>query len=353
MRILTVTNMYPHPGLAHNGLFVEQHVDALRRLGLDVDVFFTNPRRGRHHYFSDIPRLVRTLRRSRYDIAHAHHTYSAFQTVVARRFLHSRVPLVLTLHEGELHADPSVRRAERDPLKRVVYWKGPKRVALELSDAVIAVEARLPAAAGYRGRFNVVPPAIDAARFCPMDQHAARRTLGLPENGAIVFFPANPRRPEKGWNLLENARSFLRAPVHVIAGGSISPDEMPLYMNACDVVVQTSRFEASPMVVKEALACNTPVVSTDVGDVAEVFAHVDGCYCVAANGQAIAAAIEQALYDGPPVQAREWVLAAGLAPETVAARYLEIYDVVASGGNAISEAEVAPSLRLPTEHVRR
>jgi glycosyltransferase involved in cell wall biosynthesis len=53
---------------------------------------------------------------------------------------------------------------------------------------------------------------------------------------------------------------------------------MPLYVSACDALLLTSEREASPTIVKEALASNVPVVSFDVGDVAECLWADDGCW---------------------------------------------------------------------------
>jgi glycosyltransferase involved in cell wall biosynthesis len=49
--------------------------------------------------------------------------------------------------------------------------------------------------------------------------------------------------------------------------GDISPDRVPLYMNAADCLLVTSDYEGSPYIVKEAIACNLPVVSVDAGDI--------------------------------------------------------------------------------------
>jgi glycosyltransferase involved in cell wall biosynthesis len=328
MRVLIVTNMYPCAGQPHLGAFVHEHVDALRRYGTSVDVFFTNAKEGRTRYLSDVPQLARTLRECSYDVIHAHHTYSVLQTVLARRLARRKTPLVFTVHEGEVHASPAARRAERHPLRRLVYLKAPKRLAMQLSDAVVSVEERLPRVAGFDGPYSVIAPAA-AEDFRPIDQRDARRSLGLPDDVCIVFFPASPERPEKGWPLFDAARTKLTTPIHLVTGGSIVREQMVLYMNAADVVVQTSLFEASPMVVKEAMACNTPVVSTDVGDVARLFRNTPTCFCVGATPDDVAAGIEQALSISDRAAApRERLVSLGLTAETVAKRYLDVFAAV-------------------------
>jgi len=50
-----------------------------------------------------------------------------------------------------------------------------------------------------------------------------------------------------------------------------------IYMNACDMMLMTSLIEGSPNVVKEAMACNRPIISVPVGDVAKMIDGVAGC----------------------------------------------------------------------------
>ena len=62
-----------------------------------------------------------------------------------------------------------------------------------------------------------------------------------------------------------------REDAELIIAKNIPPEEMWLYYNAADIVLVTSFHEGSPNVVKEAMACNTPIISVDVGDVLERF----------------------------------------------------------------------------------
>lgn len=94
--------------------------------------------------------------------------------------------------------------------------------------------------------------------------------LGLPSDGRVALFVGDPARPEKRYWLAQKTVNLLvsRIQVELIVASSGPYEQVPLYyMNACDALLLTSSHEGSPNAVKEALACNLPVVSVDVGDV--------------------------------------------------------------------------------------
>jgi teichuronic acid biosynthesis glycosyltransferase TuaC len=109
---------------------------------------------------------------------------------------------------------------------------------------------------------------------------------------------------------------------------------MPYYFNAADVVVQTSLFEASPMVIKEAMAVNVPLVTTDVGDSALVLGNTPGCFVCSTDPRDIALCIDQALDFGQRTVGRERIIQLGLSLEQVAKRYVTVYNQILSHGKS-------------------
>ena len=78
----------------------------------------------------------------------------------------------------------------------------------------------------------------------------------------------------------------VNAELHMLSG--VPYADVPSWINASDALILTSMHEGSPTVVKEALACNVPVVSVEVGDVAERIAGIEGCHLATAEPQDLA-----------------------------------------------------------------
>jgi len=103
-------------------------------------------------------------------------------------------------------------------------------------------------------------------------------------------------------------------------------EQVVLLLNAVDVILMTSFTEGSPQIIKEAMACNCPVVSVPVGDVPELIKNVPGCYLADYNANDVAEKIKQTLNFGSRTDGRKRILDLGLDGETVAKRILQIYN---------------------------
>jgi len=138
------------------------------------------------------------------------------------------------------------------------------------SDAVIVMSGEMAETLGQP--CHVIPHGIDIERFSPRPPDEARAELGWSGAARHVFFPYPRKRDVKDFpraeQVVARVRERLDAPVELHVAEGIPYDRMPLHMNAADALLLTSEREGMPNTVKEALACDLPVVSTDVGDVA-------------------------------------------------------------------------------------
>jgi glycosyltransferase involved in cell wall biosynthesis len=128
---------------------------------------------------------------------------------------------------------------------------------------------------------RIIPFGVNFELFSPSAREPAREELGIPAGKKLVLFPWDPARPEKRFDVAQAVLANLD-PEHgdfrLVVVTSETPDRMARYMNACDALLLVSDREGAPMAVREAVACNLPVVSVDVGDVRDVIGGVEGCF---------------------------------------------------------------------------
>src|SRR5260370_21966244 len=112
-------------------------------------------------------------------------------------------------------------------------------------------------------RPDVIPSGLDVERFRLIPHAEARRHVGLPSDRRLVLFVGSPTSSRKRYDLARQAVAIVQRslPAELVLGWAVPHERIPYYMNACDALVFTSRQEGSPNVVKEALACNLPLVS--------------------------------------------------------------------------------------------
>jgi glycosyltransferase involved in cell wall biosynthesis len=206
-----------------------------------------------------------------------------------------------------------------------------KRHVAQKVDAVVVVAEHLREPLG-RADALWLPAGINWKRFAPMDTQDAQRQLGLSLDKRYVLFPASPSRVEKRYELARAGFDRYREAnpaandLELIALDNVPHERVPLYMNASEAVLMTSAFEASPVTIREALACNVPVICTDVGDVRVVMKDIKGCRIVDATPEAIASALKTVLHGPRRVEARERMKSYSL--ETVAQELIALYGEV-------------------------
>ncbi|MCC5918095.1 MAG: glycosyltransferase [Cryomorphaceae bacterium] len=147
---------------------------------------------------------------------------------------------------------------------------------------------------GFRDVF-VLPNGVNTAKFYPMNKIECQDKLNWDSTRTHILFAANPSRFEKNYPLAEKACSFLQSEFVLHTLTNIDNNEIPLYMNAADVVLLTSLWEGSPNVIKEAMACARPIVTTNVGDVSFLLNQVSESYICDFDENQIASGISKAI----------------------------------------------------------
>jgi len=328
---LVVTNMYPTPAVPHAGPFVATPVESLRTAGVEVDVLHL-PRHegGRGVYRKLGKRLKALVAASDPDLVHV--AYGGVMADAVTRAIRDR-PVLVTFHGTDLLAGRA--NGVLAALALRIGVQASRRAAARAA-GIIVVSPKLDAALPGRidrSRVWIVPNGVDLARFRPLEKAECQRKLGWDPSLGHVLFPAPPWRPEKRFTLAQAALALVDeggrgVELHVLDG--VPHDDVPVWLNAASAILLTSTHEGSPVVVKEALACNVPIVSVDVGDVRDRISGVDGCFIAAPNPADLAQALGRALDQGRSIGGRERV--ADLSLELVAARVQDIYASLTNGG---------------------
>lgn len=317
-RVLTVI---PGDGQGSSFIFARQQVESLKTLGVDVKVVFFDSRLSPMGIVRNCKRIRAAIRSLRPDVVHVHYgTVTAFATALV-----TNLPLIMTFHGSDLRPEVGVAR------RRTYCGVFLSQVAALRATRILCVSRELRNRLWWCKRTAaILPIGVNLDLFKVRDRCQARRLLGWDLSEPAVLFNAGKAPMQKGLALAEaaidQARSRRGAIRFEIMRGDVPPEQVPLLMSAADCLLVTSRSEGSPGVVKEAMACNLPVVSVDVGDVAERLKGVHPSCIVARDPAEIAKAVESVLALGVRSNGREHV--AHISEAEIAKEIRSIYNSI-------------------------
>jgi len=289
---------------------IKNQGQSLERQGIIVKYYGINGK-GLLGYIKNIRPLKRFLHSQQFDLIHAHFSLTAF--VVA---LSGAKPLIVSLMGWNV---------------RLLRYKIFIHIFNFLFfDACIVKSQLMKDYLGIKDLI-VIPNGIDFSKFKPFEKIYAQKMLNWDRTKKHILFAARPDRPIKNFLLAKQAykiliKQYKGIELHVL--NNVPNDQMSLFYSACDVVLLTSKAEGSPNVIKEAMACNCPIVTTDVGDVREYLVGVEGCYICNNNAFEIAEKLKLALLSCQRTNGREKIK--HLDSNIIAFNIIEVYNKVIS-----------------------
>ena len=322
LRVLMVTGIYPTKGNPHSGTFIKTQRDSLLAAGLEIEII--HPKSGPvllRYVSAAIQVFLKTLTR-RFDIVHGHYGQWC---LLAR--LQWTTPVVASFLGSDLlgNRNATSKRVRLDTfIVSLSRW-------LSRHVDVVTVKSGEMAKVLPGAKVVVSPDGVDFALFHPIPRREARARLGWDPDRYSVLFGNNPARSVKNFPLAKAAIEQLNAQgiaADLVVATGLPQTTLVQYINASNAVILTSLYEGSPNIVKEAMACNIPVVATDVGDVAQIIGSTGGCSICLHEADALAAGLEQAIQHSEPTTGRADI--AHLECSVIAKQITAMYEQVLS-----------------------
>lgn len=321
MKILFVSSGNTKDGLSP---IIKNQGQSLIEQGAAVD-FFTIKGRGLKSYVSHIFILRNYLRTNKYDIIHAHYGLCGLIALFAKG---CDIKLIISFMGTDLLGEYSKDgKATLSGKIRVFINK----IFARCYDYVIVKSHEMGNKIPIDNK-SVIPNGIDITKFSPFDKQQSLTIVGWDQNSRHVLFLSSPDRPVKNFRLADTAFRNLQidgVQLHILK--DIPNNDLVYFYNASDVCLLTSFHEGSPNTIKEAMACNRSIISTDVGDVSLIFGDTEGCFISDFDpiilAKTISIALDFSLTKGS-TNGRERIIELGLDSETIAKRLLALYSKV-------------------------
>jgi glycosyltransferase involved in cell wall biosynthesis len=305
--------------------FISREMEALQNAGIEVVAEFLNSRSNPITLRRFSVRLSKIIREKNIDLIH-------IQTGTAGLFLlfsSLSIPTVVTIGGSELLGYPGTSLPMRIRGKIASYVS---RAVCSRVNQVIVVSENLAKALPRRLNKSplVIPRAVNTHFFKPMDKVEARQMLKWDQDKIYIAF-SDPRLHMKVKN-----RPLANQVIRLVAEKTKennelaviyqkTPDQVRLMLNAADALLVTSLHEGSPNIVKEAMACNLPVISVPCGDVKTRLHQVTNSEVVSYNVSDLSDALIKVLEKNSRSNGRYKLKEQGLTSESFANKMQSVY----------------------------
>lgn len=284
--------------------FVSEQVESLNKLGVQTEYFLIQGK-GIWGYLKNFSHLKQKINAFQPDILHAHYGLSG---LLAN--LQKKVPVITTYHGSDINLR-TIRQISK--------------ISMVLSFHNIFVAQCIKNLVDPK-KSSLIPCGVDMSLFFPIEKSVARAKLNLDIKKKYILFSSSFLNPVKNYNLAYKSIKLINnTNVEIIEFKGYSREESNFLLNAVDLALMTSISEGSPQFIKEAMACNCPIVSTDVGDVMEIIKDTKKC-SIANNQHEISTEIDTILDDPSRTNGRYKI--SGMEIQQVAKKIFELYKTV-------------------------
>jgi glycosyltransferase involved in cell wall biosynthesis len=293
-------------GFIQANIWAKRQIESLEAIGIIVETYHFGERRSLRGLLRGGCALHRRVLEFKPDIVHVH--YASVQALIAVLF--ARRPVVITLCGSDLLGNYNSYGKKT--------WSGVLSSCLSQLAALgasrcIAVSEELRNCLWlrwYRNKCDVIPCGVDLSLFKPIPRSQARAALGWTHNDPVILFilreGAWVKDPKLAIAAHNEARRRLNS-LRMVVLRNEDPSKIPLFLNASDVLLLTSRHEGSNNSVKEALACNLPVVATRCGDTEERLQGVRWSYICKRDSRELAQRLLEVVTSGERSNGREYL----------------------------------------------
>lgn len=303
------------------GPIIREQGNSLKKKGIDVEFFSIN-RRGVLGHIKEIFRLRKITSNSSFEIIHAHYGTSALVALFAKG---KHVRVVSFMGDDILGSN----RKDGTLTKKSLFLAYINRLNSSLFyNYSIVKSAEMYDKLDHPNK-AVIPNGVECDIFKPIEKEKAREKMKWDLNSERVIFVSDPARAEKNYGLAKSSVDLINGQnIQLTCVNGVEQHDLVNFYNAADVLILTSFHEGSPNVIKEAMACNCPIVSTDVGDVNKLLENVDGCYVTDFDPENIRTNILKAIDHRRKhhyTNGRDKIMEMKLDSDSVAERIIDLY----------------------------
>lgn len=267
MKILLVHSGNAVGGDSSKYTFVREQGEELRKLGCEI-AYYAVVGKGMRGYLRNVKPLREKIQEFQPDIVHAHYGLCGMVAVLAAK---KKVPVVVTCHNGETLTK---------------YGNIISSLAIRRADYTICVAQHIYDKLYLKPKPYIIQPCgIDLKDLPLVDKAIAQKEMNLSPDKINILFGGSFANARKNAPLAKAALKRLEdegirglGEINLIEMRGFNRSQVAMLLNGCDMLLLPTKSEGSPQVLKEAMACNCPIVATDVADIAFLLQGVTNSY---------------------------------------------------------------------------